>query len=213
MLRIVILNSDRQHPINSYLRAFQSEMLAEHTVDIVRTEDELSSGDLLFLISCNEKISPSYLKKFRYAMVLHASALPIGRGWSPHIWQIINGETEITLSLIEAQEEIDTGDIFNQLTFFVPRDYLYNEINHLLFLKEIDLMRFAIDKFDQMEGKPQRLDVKPTYFKKRKQSDSEIDPHKTLEEQFNLIRVCDPDRYPAFFYHQGSKFKLILEKF
>jgi len=30
--------------------------------------------------------------------------------------------------------------------------------------------------------------------------------------QFNKIRICDPNRYPAFFVLHGKKYKLMLEK-
>ena len=40
-------------------------------------------GDILFLISCSERIGDAYRQKYRHVLVLHASDLPKGRGWSP----------------------------------------------------------------------------------------------------------------------------------
>jgi methionyl-tRNA formyltransferase len=46
----------------------------------------------------------------------------------------------------------------------------------------------------------------------RTPKDSCIDPHRTIAEQFDLIRVCDPIRFPAFFEYRGQKYALKLEK-
>jgi len=59
-----------------------------------------------------------------HTLVLHASALPKGRGWSPHIWGIVQRDDYITLSLIEAEEEIDTGRIWKQKRINIPK-YFY----------------------------------------------------------------------------------------
>ena len=39
-------------------------------------------------------------------------------------------------------------------------------------------------------------------MEKRTPADSEIDPGKSILEQFNLLRIVDSERYPAFFYRQ-----------
>ena len=43
--------------------------------------------------------------------MIHASDLPKGRGWSPHIWGLINEAQQITISLLEAVDKVDSGDI------------------------------------------------------------------------------------------------------
>ena len=45
-----------------------------------------------------------------------------------------------------------------------------------------------------------------TYYKKRYKKDSELDINLPLIGQFNLLRVVDNKRYPAFFYYKGEKF-------
>ena len=35
---------------------------------------------------------------------------------------------------------------------------------------------------------------------------------KSIDEQFNLLRVCDNERYPAFFYKDGVKYILKINK-
>lgn len=37
------------------------------------------------------------------------------------------------------------------------------------------------------------------------------EPNKSIAEQFNLIRVCDPNRFPAFFEYLGREFNLEIK--
>jgi methionyl-tRNA formyltransferase len=59
---------------------------------------------------------------------------------------------------------------------------------------------------------PQDASVAPTYHPRRTPAMSELDPHKTIAEQFDLLRVADPDRYPAFFHFRGHRYVLKIEK-
>ena len=211
-MRIEILNTDEQHPINPYLRNLKACFEHNHSISIVRSADELSHGELLFLVSCNEIVSEYVLKKFKHAMVLHASDLPEGRGWSPHVWKIIGGAQQITMSLLEAAAEVDSGQVYKKIDVDIPKSALWEEINDLLFNAEIQLIEFAIENFANLKKYPQRSDIEATYYRKRSPADSEIDPYKSISEQFNLIRVCDPKRYPAVFRYQGETYKLVLEK-
>ena len=40
----------------------------------------------------------------------------------------------------------------------------------------------------------------------------EIDPSITIKEQFNIFRVADNDRYPVFFYLNGYKYFIKIDK-
>ena len=211
-MKIEILNTDKLHPINPFLQNFKRDLQNDHLISIVRSPKELTNGDLLFLISCNEKVNSHIIDKFTYSMVLHASDLPKGRGWSPHIWELTSGASQITLSLLDAVNEFDAGDIYAKQIIEIPKSALWNEINDLLFLAEIRLMKFAIENFNNLKKYPQKKEIEATYFRKRTPKDSEIDPHKPISKQFDLIRVCDPNRFPAFFYYRGETYKLILEK-
>ena len=55
-------------------------------------------------------------------------------------------------------------------------------------------------------------DTDSTYYPKRSPKDSEIDVNKGISEQFDLIRICDPDRFPVFFYKNGERFNITIKK-
>lgn len=211
-MNITLLCSDASHPVNDYLYAWIKQHGGTQNIQLVRKKADATGGDILFLISCAEIITSHDRSKYRASLVLHASDLPLGRGWSPHIWGIERGDDSITLSLLEAEDKLDSGRIWRKTTIPVPKHALWNEINHLLFEAEIAHINFAVENFDVVVPYPQSTETEPTYFAKRSPANSKIDPEMTIAEQFNLIRVCDPNRFPAYFEHLGHRYTLKIEK-
>lgn len=211
-MQISLLCSDEQHPVNEYLQGWIAAQQGVHHVALARKKSELLGGDILFLISCSEIVGAADRSAYRATLVLHASDLPLGRGWSPHIWQLIDGADEITLSLLEAEDKVDSGRIWKKLKFPVPKHALWNEINGRLFEAEIELIDFAVREFERIYPVAQDVAIEPTYYPRRTPADSRIDPSQSVASQFDRIRVCDPNRFPAFFELRGKKYKLILEK-
>lgn len=211
-MRISLLCSDEKHPVNEYLLRWMSAQDRVHQVELVRRKSELSGGDILFLISCSEIVAATDRAAYSASLVLHASDLPHGRGWSPHIWQLIDGATEITLSLLEAEDRVDSGRIWKKLKFPVPKHALWDEINKCLFEAEIELIDFAVREFKTVSPSTQDPSIQPSYYPRRTPIDSQIDPFQSIASQFDRIRVCDPNRFPAFFELHGKKYKFILEK-
>ena len=80
MKKITILCTDPQHPVNPKLMAWSHQYAKEAEISILRDSRELAGGDYLFLVSCHQIIDADMRSKFRYTLVLHASALPEGRG-------------------------------------------------------------------------------------------------------------------------------------
>lgn len=211
-MKITILCSSAVHPVNSYLQSWIAKHRDQHQIDLIRNKADLSDGALLLLISCSEIVTKSDRSAYVKTLVIHASDVPLGRGWSPHIWQIIGGATEITIALLEAEDRVDSGAVWKKLRVSIDKSALWDEINRAIFETELKLMDFAVDNFDVIETLPQSVVIEPTYFPKRTPADSKIDSKKSIEEQFDLIRVCDPDRFPAYFEMHGHKYIIRLEK-
>jgi len=49
-------------------------------------------------------------------------------------------------------------------------------------------------------------------MRKRVPDDSRIDPNESIAKQFNLLRLADAKRYPAFFEYLGVKYVIKIEK-
>tara|TARA_B110001450_G_scaffold65306_1_gene61820 strand:+ start:3367 stop:4017 length:651 start_codon:yes stop_codon:yes gene_type:complete len=210
---ISILISSIDHPVNSVIEEWVDLNRKNFDIEIVLSSKDLSGGDLLFLVSCGEIVCKEILAKYDSSLVIHASNLPKGRGFSPHIWDIINGSDSIFISLLEASEKVDRGNIWKKVERKIPRSFLYDEIISIVNFAHIELMNFAVANFDTIIPEPQSSTVLPTYYKRRSPEDSKLDVNKSIKDQFNLLRVCDAKRFPAFFVVHGRKYKVILESY
>ena len=210
-VKATILTSSETHPVYPYLVDLRHKVRNKFDLKIETDRNKLNKGDLLILVSCHEIIKQEHRSMFTNTLVLHASDLPAGRGWSPHIWQILEGKNDITLSMIEAEDKVDTGDIIKQQKIYFEGTELYEEINHKIFSEEINLIEYALTEFGKFKPFEQKKRI-ATYYEKRTPKDSEVKPDSKIKDIFNLLRVADKDRYPVFFKYKGVKFKLHIEK-
>lgn len=209
---ISILSTDKNHPVIGSLRIWAAGMTSRgHVVSLVHDRADLQGGDILFLVSCSQMIRDSERQKYRTSLVLHASDLPKGRGWSPHIWSILGGVNRIIVSLLEAGDPIDSGAIWLKTEFSLEGHELLPEINERLFAAELFLMTQAVDEFEAIKPVQQAGDPGP-YMAKRGPLDSRLEPNKTIAEQFDLLRVVDSQRYPAFFDFRGKRYLITISK-
>lgn len=211
IMKVSVLCSSKSHPIYPHLQTWVKNLGAFHQVELVSNKAELTGGDILFLISCHEIIGQQDRQPYGASLVIHASDLPQGRGWSPHIWQILEGKNKITVSLIEAEDKVDTGAIWAQRHLELEGHELSDEINGKLFAVELDLMNYALEVVGS--GSPVPQDDRPSsYYARRKPEDSRLDPNRSIAEQFDLLRVADPQRFPAFFELRGHRYLIRVEK-
>jgi methionyl-tRNA formyltransferase len=210
-MKVSVLCSSTAHPVYPRLADWVRGAGSDHEVELVQQKAELTGGDVLFLISCHEIISAMDRQKYAATLVIHASDLPEGRGWSPHIWQILEGRNRIAVSLIEAQDQVDTGAIWAQRDLVLEGHELSDEINDRLFAIELDLMNHALEMVGSRAPAPQDGRV-PTYYRRRTPEDSRLDPSRSIAEQFDLLRVADPQRFPAFFDLRGHRYLVRIEK-
>ena len=212
-MKITVLCSSQTHPIYPVLVRWCTEHSVTHQVSLaerIAQVEALGTGDLLFLISCSEVAPASVRDLYRACLVVHASDLPGGRGWSPLIWQILAGRNDIPVTLLEAADPVDSGAIWHQVWLRFEGHELVDEIHAALFTAELSLMDYAIDHLAEIAPRAQQGEA--TYYRRRTPEDSRLDPLRPLAEQFNLLRVADPERYPAFFDYQGHRYEVRITK-
>jgi len=210
-MRIDVCCTDAAHPVLAHLQRWAAGLGADHDARVIMSTRDAGGGDILFLVSVAEVVPREVRARYRTALVLHASALPEGRGWSPLVWQILEGAREITVCALSAEDRVDTGAIWAQHTFAVAPHELAAEIHAKLFAAELALMSEVVAQFATLAPRPQ-AGAGATYYRRRKPEDSRIDPHRPIAEQFDLLRICDPDRYPAFFELHGHRYRIRLDK-
>ena len=87
-----------------------------------------SDFELVFILSYYRMVPQPLLEKHRFNIVVHASDLPGGRGWSPLTWQILEGKMKIPLTLFKATAKMDDGDIYIKDHLTLRGDELIEEI-------------------------------------------------------------------------------------
>lgn len=175
---------------------FNSVLIFEH--------ESVIKGEILCLLSCEKVFKDLDLNK--HTLVVHESNLPKGKGWSPLTWQILEGLNSIPITLFEATESIDAGEIYCKEYINFEGTELIEEIKHKQGEKTIDLILRFLNDYPLIEGVDQLGES--TFYKRRTKKDSELDIDKSIQDQFNLLRICDNERYPAFFKIKGKTYIL-----
>lgn len=181
-------------------------VLAPYCDSIVHVGDhtELPKSDVCFVLGYTKIIPKAYLDLSNKNLVVHESRLPDGKGFSPMSWQILQGKDEITFSLIEAESEVDSGAIFIQKTVSLEGFELYDDWRSIQFKTTLDMCAQYL--IDGESLNPVRQVGEGYHYPKRTPADSELKVGKTIEEQFNLLRIVDNESFPAFFYYLGKKY-------
>ncbi len=208
-MKIQLLADNIGSWIIPYAKKLQSLLLElNHDVELIHSHEDIQKGDVLVLLSCEQILKNLNLNV--HNLVVHESALPQGKGWSPLTWQILEGKNKIPITLFEATQKIDAGVIYDQDYILLDGNELVEELHSLQGEKTIELIMKFIKNYPTTTFKKQK--GVESFYPKRTPKDSELDIEKTINEQFNLLRVCDNEKYPAFFYKNGIKYYIKISK-
>lgn len=180
----------------------------KHEAKFIFRHEEVVEGDILCLLSCEKVFKKLHLNNFN--LVVHESDLPQGKGWSPVTWQILEGKNNIPVTLFEATDSIDSGQIYSQEFINLNGTELLNEIKHQQGIVTQSLILKFIGSLPVIKGKKQRGEE--SFYPRRRLEDSRLDIHKNLYEQFDLMRVCDNERYPAHFTMRNEEYVIKIYK-
>ena len=202
---------DNDSWILPYAKVLVEELRSRgHSSVLCREHSDISEGDICFYLGCVNITPQDILELNSYNLVVHESSLPLGRGFAPMTWQVLEGKKEVPISLIEAAQEVDAGLIYFEDKITLEGHELCDELRAAQGIKTVQLcLRFCTSEKEPV-GRPQ--EGEPTYYSRRRPKDSELDINKSVAEQFNLLRVVDNERYPAFFIHRNNKYKILITK-
>jgi methionyl-tRNA formyltransferase len=210
-VKVSILVDNPRSWIIPYVQGLIAQLRARgHIVHYCNEQGELTEGDVACLLSCEKIIPESRLRLHRHNLVCHPSALPLGKGFSPLAWQIVEGRNEVPLTLFEAVPAVDAGPIYFQELLRFEGHELNEEIKRAQGEKTVELVLRWIDRYPDVSSVAQSGEE--SIYRRRTAKDSELDPQKTIAEQFELLRVVDNERYPAFFNYRGHSYVLRIEK-
>lgn len=183
---------------------------AGHIAQTFSKQKDVLEGTIAFYLSCTGITPKSILERNPWNIVVHASPLPKGRGFSPLVWQILEGKNIIPLTMITMAEDVDAGDIVRKSNLKFQGHELNDEIRGSMGQAIVDMCFDMAVSDTAPEVKPQS--GTPSWYRRRNPSDSALDPYDSLASQFNLLRVVDNERYPAFFDYAGHRYTLTITR-
>jgi methionyl-tRNA formyltransferase len=191
--------SDRTSWINPSITSLLIEWLADGYQCIwTHDADQLEHADICFYLSYSKRVDQETRAKFKNNLVVHESDLPQGKGWSPLSWQILEGKNKIPVTLIEADERVDSGVIYAQEWIGFEGHELVDDLRAAQAAMTRQLCRWFVDAYPDNLAQAKVQGGIESFYLRRRPKDSQLDPNKTIKEQFNLLRISDNERYPAF---------------
>jgi methionyl-tRNA formyltransferase len=171
--------------------------------------------DINIIFSYFKIIPQLYLNKSKINLVPHESDLPKGKGMSPLTWQILENKKKIIFSLIEATSKVDSGNLYYQEEVVIPSTSIYDEIRLIQLNENIKIIIKFLNFYKKKKVPPQTLkqmNKEFSFYKTRKPKDSKLNINKNIIDQFNLLRISDPRKYPNYFIYRGIKYYLRISK-
>lgn len=184
-----------------------TERVDNETIDLVKRAEP----DVIVVNSWYTWMPPELYELPPYGTLnLHDSLLPKGAGFSPVLWSLISGESQIGLTIHRMDEDLDTGDILVQHSLPIGP----NDTGTELVERGIDLIPGALkEALTALEsGNPQwrpQDKAKRTYFHKRSERDSLLDWSWPAEDLERLVRALSPPYPPAFTYYRGERIEVL----
>ncbi|WP_420547767.1 formyltransferase family protein [Curvivirga sp.] len=170
--------------------------------------NDVEKGDIAFYLGCLNITPKEVLSLNTHNLVVHASDLPKGRGFSPWAYDVLAGKDELTVCLIAMDHPVDSGAIYIKEKISLTGTELVDKLRQLLGEKTVQLCLHFVENHQNMEPMPQKGEA--SFLVRRGPEDSELDVKKSIQEQFNLLRIVDNEKYPAFFVYNGMKYKISI---
>jgi methionyl-tRNA formyltransferase len=208
--KIVVL-SDSTSWINSTVEVLAADWKQlGHEVFWFHDLQELPPANFCFCLSFSKILKKEIRDRFDHTLVVHASDLPSGKGWSPLTWQILDGKNQIPVSLFEADDSVDSGSIYARRLIDFQGYELIDSLRKKLGDTTYELCSCFVAEYPRSSSQPKMQKGTESFYSRRGPKDSQLDVNKTIAEQFNLLRIVDNQAYPAFFEWKGRRFVLTI---
>ncbi len=155
----------------------------------------------IFIPHWSHYIPEEIYTKFE-CVVFHETNLPFGRGGSPIQNLIDRGIKNTKITALRADEKLDAGPIY------LKKDLSLLGTAEEIFLRANTIVKEMISEIVEKDIEPVPQSGKPTFFKRRNPSQSNIEKLTDLEKVFDYIRMLDAEGYPkAFIETEHFKFE------
>ena len=178
---VISILTDQSSWMNQYDLVLADQLkMAGHQVNMVSNCAALVKGDIAFLLSCFEIVRAEHLNRNAHNIVVHASALPTGKGWSPATWQILEGKDTIPLTLFEASENVDAGSVYLRDSIQLSGYELISDWQEILGRKIVEMCMTFVNRLLCGEIVAEEQSGTESFYRRRHPEDSELDINKTI---------------------------------
>ncbi len=144
-------------------------------------------ADLLVSASYGEKIPIERIRSARFGgLNVHPSLLPRWRGGDPVPWAILQGDTDIGVTVVTLSEKFDQGEIIAQTTIPITATDVAPLLRMKLFRIGADLLVAAV-KERHFHGDPQNARRQP--YAKRLTRDDGFEPWEHIVDPKEAVRI------------------------
>ncbi|MFJ2372977.1 methionyl-tRNA formyltransferase [Streptomyces sp. NPDC087769] len=219
-VELVVTHPKSEHAYEKIWSDSVADLAEEHGVPVLirnRPDDELferlkeADPDIIVANNWRTWIPPHIFGLPRHGTLnVHDSLLPKYAGFSPLIWALINGESEVGVTAHMMDDDLDAGDIVRQEAVPVgPTDTATD-----LFHKTVDLIApvtigaLGLIAAGQSEFTKQDRSL-ASFFHKRSAEDIRMDWSWPAEDLERLVRAQSEPYPSAFTFHRGKRLEVL----
>lgn len=176
--------------------ALENNILVMQPENIKKSIDDINALDADLIVTCayGQIVPIEVLNHPKYKSVnVHASLLPKYRGGAPIHWSIINGENKTGLTLMQMDEEMDSGDIITQREVTIEDTDTMGDVERKLIEQSKLLINVDLKAYLNGEVSPRKQkEDEVTYAYTIRKKDEYIDFNRDVEMVYNHIRGLIP---------------------
>ena len=211
-IKVAYLLDNSNDWIKKYIKKFKYlKKSKKYNSKIFTNYRKIKNYDIVFVISYTKILKSSFLKKNKLTLVVHASNLPKGKGFSPIQWQILEKKNEINFCLLRAATKVDSGEIYEKDFISLDGTELYDKIRYFQAIATMKIIYRFLKKYPNVISIQQN--GKSTFYRRRTKKDSILNINLPIKKLFNQMRIANNEKWPSFFIYKKKKYIIkIFEK-
>lgn len=218
---LVLTHPRTEHPYETIWSDSVAEFAASNGIPCVErtyandaeAADLIARGGAELLVSSNWRtwVSPQIYQLVPHGAInVHDGLLPRYGGFAPLNWAVVNGETEVGVTVHFMTDEFDLGDIIEQRRVQVGPTDTSTDLYHrtLPLIGELTVSAVRAIENGTVTRTPQDP-AEATFFHKRARRDSLIDWTREAEEICCLVRAQSPPYPAAYTSFRGADLEVL----
>lgn len=196
--------------IKPFLLKYNFNLKNKFIISFSSNYKKVNKQDLVFIMNYTKILPESFLKKNKECFIAHESKLPKYAGFAPVANQVLDNKKVIYISIIKAEKKVDTGDIYLTSEFKLSGNELSDELRKKQAVAKLRLIKNFLKKFPYLN--PRHQTGVGSFKKRRTYNSNKININKSLKSQFNILRIADNEKYPAYFIYKNCRYILKIYK-